>query len=146
MMKILTIKWQRLVERGQTCPRCEATGDEVNRAVATLRERLKPCGVTVTLETAELDRSTWQADPGQSNRIWIGGRPLEDWLEGRVGHSTCCGVCGEEECRTLEVEGQTYEAVPAALIVQAGIMAAGQLLSPAGTCGCSGPVSCPPGA
>ena len=144
MVKSLKIKWQRLVHRGETCPRCEGTGAEVQRAVAELPSRLAPFGVGVTLEMAELDLAAWQADPGRSNRIWIGGRPLEDWLEGQVGHSTCCGVCGDADCRTLELEGQTHETIPAALIVQAGIMAAAQLISPPGPCGCGGPAPCRP--
>ncbi len=143
-MKILTIKWQRLVDGDETCPRCEATGEEINRGVEILQERLAPLGVTVTLVTGELDRTTWQADPGQSNRIWLADRPIEDWLEGLVGHSPCCEVCGEAECRTLELEGETYEVIPAALIVQAGIMAAASLISPPGPCGCGGPAACPP--
>jgi anti-sigma factor RsiW len=137
MRKSLTIKWQRLVHEGETCPRCGGTGEEVKKAVDTLTSRLSPYGIGVILETAELDMAAWQADPDQSNRIWIAGRPLEDWLQGQVGHSVCCGVCGEEDCRTLELEGQTYETIPAALIVQAGIMALSQLVSGAtGSCGC----------
>lgn len=147
MMKILTIKWQRLVHGGETCPRCGETGEEVQKAVDALTSRLSPFGLGVTLETAELDMAAWQADPDQSNRIWLAGRPLEEWLEGKVGHSTCCGVCGDEECRTLELEGKTYETIPAALIIQAGIMAASWLLnSPGGPCGCGGPTgTCRPG-
>jgi hypothetical protein len=146
MGKSLTIKWQRLVHEGETCPRCGGTGEEVKKAVDTLTSRLSPYGIGVILETAELDMAAWQADPDQSNRIWIAGRPLEDWLEGQVGHSTCCGVCGEEDCRTLELEGQTYETIPAALIIQAGVMAASQLVTGPGTCGCGGPVgTCRPG-
>ncbi len=144
MAKILTIKWQRLVRNGETWSRCQGTGVEVQRAVDELNFRLAAFSIRVNLETAELDYATWQADPDQSNRIWVGGRPLEDWLDGRVGHSRCCSVCGEEDCRTLELEGQTFETIPAALIVQAGIMAAAQLISPPGPCGCGGPVSCPP--
>lgn len=143
-MKTLTIKWQRLVHGGETCPRCGETGEEVKKAVDTLNSRLSPFGIRVTLETAELDLADFQADPGRSNRLWIGGRPLEEWLEGKAGHSPCCGPCGDEECRTLELEGKTYETIPAALIVQAGIQAASRLLTPPGPCGCGGPVSCPP--
>jgi Domain of unknown function (DUF2703) len=142
MVKILTIKWQRLVQNGETCPRCQGTGEEVKQAAAILESRLAPFGIRVILETAELDRAAWQADPDQSNLISMAGRPLEEWLEGRVGHSTCCGVCGDEECRTLEVEGKTYETIPADLIVQAGLMAAAQLVNSSGQCGCGGPASC----
>lgn len=143
-MKILPIKWQRLVHGGETCPRCGETGEEVRKAVDTLNSRLSPLGIRVTLETGELDRATWQADPDRSNRIWLAGKPLEAWLEGRVGHSSCCGVCGDEECRTLELEGQTYETIPAELIVQAGLQAAAGLISPPGPCGCGGQTPCGP--
>jgi anti-sigma factor RsiW len=137
MAKSLTIKWQRLVHEGETCPRCEGTGEEVKKAVDILTARLSPYGIGVRLETAALDMVAWQADPDQSNRIWIAGRPIEDRLQGQVGHSACCGVCGEEDCRTLELEGQTYETIPAALIVQAGILAVSQLVSGGtGACGC----------
>jgi hypothetical protein len=146
MKRSLTIKWQRLVHEGETCPRCQATGEEVKKAVETLTSRLAPFGIGVILETAELDMAAWQSDPDQSNRIWIAGRPLEDWLEGQVGHSACCGVCGDEECRTLELEGTTYETIPTALIVQAGIMAGSQLVTGPGSCGCGGPGGiCRPG-
>jgi hypothetical protein len=146
MMKILTIKWQRLVHGGETCSRCGETGEEVQKAVDALTSRLSPFGLRVILETAELDMAAWQADPDQSNRIWLADRPLEEWLEGKVGHSPCCGVCGDEECRTLELEGRTYETIPAALIVQAGIMAASQLVTGPGSCGCCGPTgTCRPG-
>lgn len=144
MPKILAIKWQRLVQGGEACPRCQGTGAEVHQAVEALRARLAPSGIRVSLETAELDLAAFKADPGQSNRIWLAGRPLEEWLDGRVGHSPCCGPGGEAECRTLELEGQTYETIPANLIIQAGIMAAAGLISPPGPCGCGGPVSCPP--
>jgi anti-sigma factor RsiW len=145
-MKSLTIKWQRLVHEGETCPRCGATGEEVQNAADTLRSRLAPFGIDVTLETAELDLADFQRDPDQSNRIWIAGRPLEQWLEGRVSHSPCSGVCGDTDCRTLELAGQTYETIPGALIIQAGLMAAAHLLTPAGTCGCGGPAGpCRPG-
>jgi anti-sigma factor RsiW len=139
-MKTLTLKWQRLVQGGETCPRCQATGEEVKKAVAALTSRLSPLGIGVTLEMAELEVAAFQRDPGQSNRLWIEGRPLEEWLAGNVGHSVCGGVCGDAECRTLELEGKIYEAIPAALIVQAGIQAAARLLSPpGGPCGCGAP-------
>jgi hypothetical protein len=145
-MKDLHIKWQRLVHGSETCPRCAATGAETQKAVGVLTSRLAAFGIRVTLEIVELDLASFQADPSQSNRLWLAGKPLEDWLAAGVGHSACCVVCGEEECRTLELEGKTYETIPAVLIVQAGIMAASRLLNPPGPCGCVGPASCPPSA
>ncbi|MDP3181940.1 MAG: DUF2703 domain-containing protein [Desulfobaccales bacterium] len=127
-MQTLPIKWQRLVYDSQTCSRCEATGQEVQKAVTALRQSLNPLGIRVTLETEELDPATFARDPSQSNRLWVGGLPLEEWLGAQVGQSPCCGPCGDAECRTLEAQGQTYETIPAALIIKAGLRAASQLL------------------
>lgn len=123
-MKTLPILWQRLVSSGKTCPRCAGTGDEVNRAIRQLREILVPLGIVPVLETREIDEATFQATPGESNRIWIAGKPMEAWLNGAVGSSRCCSVCGDSECRTVEVEGASYEVIPEALLVKAGLIAA----------------------
>jgi hypothetical protein len=80
------------------------------------------------LEIRELDESSFKHDPSASNRIWIAGRPMEDWLEGTVGRSECCSVCGDSECRTIEVRGATFEAIPEHLIIKAALLAASELL------------------
>lgn len=128
-MKHLQIVWQRLVNAtGTTCPRCEGTGDEVRRAVERLASALQPLGVRPVLEVREIDQAAFSEQPSESNRIWIGGRPLESWLEGRAGSSRCCNECGDNDCRTLEVDGQTYEVIPEALMIRAGLVAASTML------------------
>jgi hypothetical protein len=125
----LVVVWQRLLDQGTTCPRCGSTQQAVRQAVEVLAEALRPIGFEVTLEERALDRATFQGAPGESNRIWIAGRPLEDWLGATAGASTCCSVCGDDECRTLEVDGSTFEVVPEPLIVKAGLAAAASLLT-----------------
>lgn len=125
----LPVVWQRLVTDGATCPRCGTTQLAVEHAVATLAEALRPLGITPTLETRALDQATFEGSPGESNRIWIGGRPFEDWLGATVGTSQCCSVCGDNECRTVKVDGDTFEAVPEMLIVKAGLAAAASLIA-----------------
>ena len=124
----LEIKWQRLVFEGETCPRCGSTDKELDRAVSTLRQSLAPLGIEIVLEKEELPVSKFKKDPLQSNRIWINNRLLEDWIEGEVGHSPCCDVCGTHECRTIEVKGQVFDVIPAEMIIKAGLTAASQLL------------------
>lgn len=124
----LPIVWQRLVSEGVTCPRCAGTETEVERAVTILGEVLRPLGIEPTLEPRELDRSDFEAAPDESNRIFIAGRPLEDWIGATPGASECCSVCGANQCRTVEVDGTTFETVPASLIVKAGLAAAASLL------------------
>lgn len=130
-MKKLVIVWQRLVtDAGSTCPRCGSTQQEIERALVRLKATLEPMGVEPVLETREIDQATFKAQPLESNRVWIAGRPLEAWLDGRVGSSACCDVCGDAECRTVEVDGIHYEAIPENLLVRAALIAASQLLDP----------------
>lgn len=127
-MKTLRIKWQRLISQGETCPRCGSTEKEVDKAVSVLSQSLAPLGIEVGLEKTELSVSEFKKNPLQSNRIWISNRSLEDWIEGRIDKSPCCDVCGPSECRTLEVDGKVYEAIPSDIIVQAGLLAAAEIM------------------
>lgn len=128
-MKSLPIIWQRLVTSdGKTCDRCNATYQEMQRAVSRLKKALRPLGIEPTLEIREIDEKSFKANPSESNRIWIAGRPMEEWLGARVGSSRCCSVCGESECRTVEVGGTTFEAIPEKLFLKAALVASSQLL------------------
>lgn len=123
-MKTLPILWQRLVSGGETCPRCAGTGDEVERAYQQLREQLMPLGIEPVLEAREIDEAAFKANPSESNRVWIAGKPMEEWVGASVGSSPCCSVCGDEACRTVDVGGTSYEVVPVELLVKAGLIAA----------------------
>lgn len=136
--RVLTITWQRLLTDGQTCPRCGATEAAVEAAAAALRQALAPVGVQVVLEKEALDQEAFAGDPLQSNLIRLNGRPLEAWLDLQVGQSPCCGPCGDAQCRTVEADGMVHEAVPAELIIKAGLLAASGLLA-----GGSGKTCCP---
>jgi hypothetical protein len=108
--------------------RCAATQDEVEHAVAKLKEVLAPLDMAPVLEIAEVDNAMFQASPPESNRIWIAGRPMEEWLGATVGSSPCCSVCGDADCRTVKIRGTTFEAIPEKLILQAALAAASELL------------------
>jgi hypothetical protein len=128
----LKITWQRLVdEKGQTCQRCGTTEKELQEAFQSLQKSLAPLGIKVTLEKKSLDHVTCAKDISQSNRIWVEDRSLEEWLGAKVGKSACgfcCAELGDQvQCRTVEVEGQVYETIPADLIIRAGLLAAADL-------------------
>ena len=128
-MKTLPIIWKRLVSpEGKTCDRCGATHQEIQRAVSKLREALRPLGIEPTLETKVIDTASFKADPSESNRVWIAGRPMEEWLGASVGKSRCCSVCGESDCRTVEVAGTVFETVPENLFIKAALAAAATLV------------------
>jgi hypothetical protein len=119
------------VTQGETCERCGSTQRNVATALVTLEAALRPLGIQPVLETQAIDDATFRADPSASNRIWIAGRPLEEWLGARVGNSACCTVCGGLPCRTVVVDGATFEAIPEDLIVRAAMIAAAAMVGPA---------------
>lgn len=128
-MKKLSITWQRLLDNGKTCPRCGSTEIEVEKAVALLTQSLAPLGITVVLVKSDLNAEQFALDTLQSNRIQIDDKLLEEWVGGETGQSQCCEVCGPNDCRTMTVESEVLEVIPAELIVKAGLLAAAQLLS-----------------
>lgn len=123
-MNTLKIRWQRLVSGGQTCPRCGSTEEELEKAISTLKQSLTPLDIQVVLEKDEISFAEFKKDPLRSNQIWLNDRLLEDWIGGKVGQSPCCDVCGPSGCRTVGVGGEVYEAIPADLIIKAGLLAA----------------------
>lgn len=136
-MRVLQVRWQRLLdESNQTCPRCGTTETEVERAIELLRQAMKPLEIEVRLQKEALTPEAFAAAPLESNRIWIGGEPIEWWLAATSGRSQCCDACGDTDCRTMTVEGRTYEAIPVELIVKAGLLAAARLIQPEAPEGC----------
>ena len=59
-----------------TCDRCNATNLEMQLAIRKLKEALRPLGIEPTLETRGIDEESFKANPSESNRIWIAGRPM----------------------------------------------------------------------
>ena len=152
-MKPMQILWKRLVKGGETCTRCGDTGRELEAAVAKLAAALRPLGIEPVLDTQEIDEAAFKSKTSESNRVWIAGKPIEEWLGADVGMSRCCSVCGDSDCRTLEVGGRTYETIPEEEFIKAGLMAASLMIaSPsssdrgATSCGSStaGTAPCPP--
>jgi hypothetical protein len=63
-MTSLPIVWQRLVSSdGKTCDRCNATHQEMQRAVRKLREALRPLSIEPNLEIRQIDEKSFEANP-----------------------------------------------------------------------------------
>lgn len=127
-MKPMPIVWKRLVKSGETCPRCGETYRELKGAVVKLEAALQPLGIEPILETQEIDEEAFKANSSESNRVWIAGKPVEEWISADIGMSRCCSVCGDLDCRTLEVGGRIYETIPEELFIKAGLLAASQMI------------------
>lgn len=121
--KTLTISWQRLVEAGNTCPRCGSTDNELAVAIKKLREKLASLDIAVVFEKKKLSLEEFKKDPVASNRILFNGRSLEEIIGAKTGQSQCCDVCGDEKCRTTEIDGLSLETIPAEMIIKAGLKA-----------------------
>jgi len=122
--KELVITWRRLVDqKNQTCPRCSETGGEVEQAVKKIQRAFQHLGVVVKFRSEKISQEEFNKAPLASNRITINGKSLEEWLGGSSGQSPCCASCGDNDCRTVKVDGQEYEAVPERLIIKAALLA-----------------------
>ena len=128
-MKPMQILWKRLVTGGESCTRCSHTGRELEAAAAKPAAAPRPLGIEPVLETQEIDEASFKSNTSESNRVWIAGKPIEEWLGADVGMSRCCSVCGDSDCRTLEVGGRTYETIPEEQFIKAGLMAASQMIA-----------------
>lgn len=123
----LEVLWQRVTVNARTCARCADTGLNVRRAVDELEMLLAPHGVTVQLVEKPLPPFAVQ----QSNRVFLGGLPLEEILGAQVAMNhcqSCCDLLGAQtDCRVLRLGGRDYEELPSELVVQAGMQVAKKL-------------------
>ncbi len=128
-MTKLIIRWQRLVDSATTCPRCSGTEMEIEKAFLKLKEAFKHLDIEVILEKYELNQDEFKKNPLASNSILINNKSLEEWIDAEIGRSRCCSVCGDEDCRTIQMKGQIYETIPESLIIKASLIVASELFS-----------------
>lgn len=122
--KNLIITWQRLISKRNTCPRCESTEDELDKAILQLKKKLNPLEINIILKKSEISLEEFKKDSVKSNQILFNGRLLEDVISAEMGQSQCCDVCGNKKCRTIKTKEKTYETIPAEIIIKAGLMIA----------------------
>ena len=123
----LEVLWQRVTVDAGTCARCGDTGRNVRRAVDELEKLLAPMGVAVQLVEKPLPPFA----VAESNRVFLGGQPLEEILGAQVAMNhcqSCCDLLGAQtDCRVLRLGGRDYEELPSELVVQAGMLVAKKL-------------------
>ena len=105
---------------GNTCERCADTGDTVRGVFEDISRELHPAGWEVTFKETLLT----EKDITESNVILLNGVPIEEIIPNARKSKNCCASCGEllgapAMCRTIEHNGQTYEAIPTSLIQEA---------------------------
>lgn len=124
---VLEIKWRRPVSGGEPHPLYTPAEEEILTAVSLLESSLSPLGIEVSFVKEELSAGQFENDPLESNRIWINGRRLEEYVLAETKKSPCCGGCGSSGCGPGEAAGPARETSLAELIVQAGTEAASKI-------------------
>lgn len=122
-MKQLEIEWRHLDKDGKTCNRCSDTGESVRNAYESLKKELQPKGWRITLKETHLT----DQEISESNNVLLNGIALEQLIPNARKSESCCNSCGEllgapTNCRTIFRGGQTFEAIPAALILEAAYL------------------------
>lgn len=101
-MTKVTVEWQRLVdEKGETCDRCNKTYLNLEKVISLVKPFFENFGIDIEFSKKALSMDEFQKNPLLSNQIIIDGKPLEEILNLKVGQSSCCGPCGDNECRTI---------------------------------------------
>ena len=106
-MRGLRVSWDRLVHESGEPARAAAgqSGRAASRGSSSFGDAGPP--LDTPLSTAESVQ-----EPVASNENLIAGYPLEGWLGVETRESPCCVACGEADCRTVEVAGRIYGAIP----------------------------------
>ncbi len=117
--KKIEIDWARLVINNNSCPRCCETGSEIGIALEIMKELVKNVGIDIETRMHEITFDEFSKNPLVSNRIYISDEPIEEILGALVGSSKCCNECGDNDCRTLEINGKIYESISRKLIIKA---------------------------
>jgi hypothetical protein len=121
MMKKLQIEWKHIETRVNTCIRCADTGEALDYVVERLANECRPHGWEIIFKETILDIE----NISESNIILLNGHPIESILPGAISSEnhceSCCDFTGDQFtcCRILEVDGISYEGIPASIIRRA---------------------------
>jgi hypothetical protein len=124
----LVIRWQHTVCQNENpCERCINTPLEIQRAYKDLKASLTGLGIVVTFEEKKMKE--------HDDHIFINDHDITDLLEGETIRTACLNCLDDKgdprTCNTLKLGDNTYEVIPAELIIKAGLVAASELVTPA---------------
>lgn len=118
-MKKITIEWLHYDKEGETCTRCNNTGDNIKSAIRIISNDIEFKDVQIDYIETKLEADRMP----ESNTVLINGLPLEDILNAKPSenhcHSCSCLAGKSTNCRTIKFEDKTYEAIPEDLIIDA---------------------------
>lgn len=126
MDRTLVICWQHVVcQNDDPCERCINTPLEIQQAFEDLKSSLAGLGITVTYEEKKITE--------HDEHIYINDRDIIDLIKGEHVTTTCAECLDDQgnprTCNALKLGEDTYEVIPAELIVKAGLTAASELIT-----------------
>lgn len=118
-MKKLTIEWKHYDKEGETCTRCNNTGENIKRALVNISTDPKFKGIKIIYKETKLEASQMS----ESNIVLVNGQLLEDILNATASenhcHSCTCLAGKDTDCRTINLNDKIYEDIPEKLIIRA---------------------------
>ena len=142
-MDVSTIRIRHYAPEGAECGPVQETYETLSNMVEQLGPKLANMGFPVTLEKVSSG-----GDPARNNMVTMESEkiefpetPLDEilGLEASAKPCNCSAGEGHGECRTIEIGGDTYQAIPPGLIadglLRVALSATGGCGSGCGTCG-----------
>ena len=116
-MKNINIEWKHYNKEGETCARCNNTGDNIKKARKEISE--SNLGLDISYKETKLGAE----EMSKSNSVLINGEPIEGILNAKKSenycHSCTCLAGKGTNCRTVEYEGKTHEDLSTYMITEA---------------------------
>jgi hypothetical protein len=113
-MKNITIEWKHYDKEGETCTRCNNTGENIEFAIKELPKDIKVKYIETKLEAKDM---------AISNSVLINDVLIEDILGLKASHNHChsctCLSGADTDCKTVEDENKIYESIPKEIILMA---------------------------
>ena len=118
-MEELNIEWMHYDKEGETCIRCNSTGDNIKAALEVVSTDDTYKNIKINYKETILEAS----EMPDSNTVIINGQKLEDILNAKASenycHSCSCLKGSGTNCRTIELNDESYESLPKEMILEA---------------------------
>lgn len=118
-MKKLKIEWKHYDKEGETCTRCNSTGDNIQKSIKAILDDSDFSDTKITFKETKLEAN----EMSESNSVLIDGQKIEDLLNATASenycHSCSCLSGTGTNCRTVKYDGNIYEELSTEMIVDA---------------------------
>jgi hypothetical protein len=120
-MKKINIEWLHYDKEGETCTRCNKTGDNIVKVIQKISDNPKFNDVSIKFIETKLEADKMP----DSNTILIDGEKLEK-IVGATSSENFCHSCSclagkGSNCRTICYQDEVYEDIPEE-IIELGIL------------------------